>query len=157
MSSGSSRQESVRGAWFEARELIWTYRDRLALGLTLMLVNRLAGLVLPASSKYLIDEVIANQRGELLLTIALAIGAAAVVQAVKIVIFLAGENLGEAVEVRHVVSFLHGQASHSRRGIFRYRHFDGDQVEAVKCVRLVCRFSVNHSVASEPHRCPARR
>ena len=96
MSSGSSRQESVRGAWFEARELIWTYRHRLALGLTLMLVNRLAGLVLPASSKYLIDEVIANQRGELLLTIALAIGAAAVVQAVTT--FALSQVLGVAAQ-----------------------------------------------------------
>ena len=33
----------------------------LAIGLLLMLVSRLAGLVLPATSKYLIDEVIGNQ------------------------------------------------------------------------------------------------
>lgn len=96
MSSGSSRHGSVRGAWFEARELIWTYRHRLTLGFTLMLVNRLAGLVLPASSKYLIDEVIANQRGELLLTIALAIGVAAVVQAVTT--FALSQVLGVAAQ-----------------------------------------------------------
>ena len=78
----AARQVSVRGAWVEARELVWIHRSRLAVGLTLMLVNRLAGLVLPASSKYLIDDVIANQRSELLLTLALAIGLAAAVQAV---------------------------------------------------------------------------
>ena len=44
-------------AWREARELVWAHRRRLALGLALMLVSRLAGLVLPASSKYLIDDV----------------------------------------------------------------------------------------------------
>ncbi len=69
------------GAWIEARELVWTHRHRLAIGLTLMLANRLAGLVLPASSKFLIDDVIANQRVELLSTLAMAIGAATVVQA----------------------------------------------------------------------------
>ena len=78
----AARQVSVRGAWVEARELVWIHRSRLAVGLTLMLANRLAGLVLPASSKYLIDDVIANQRSELLLTLALAIGLAAAVQAV---------------------------------------------------------------------------
>ncbi|MCH2278802.1 MAG: ABC transporter ATP-binding protein/permease [Vicinamibacterales bacterium] len=82
MTDTAARQVSVRGAWVEARELVWIHRSRLAVGLTLMLVNRLAGLVLPASSKYLIDDVIANQRSELLLTLALAIGLAAAVQAV---------------------------------------------------------------------------
>src|SRR5690606_31325855 len=45
-------------AWREARALIWKYRSRLALGIGLMLVNRLASFVLPASSKYLIDNVL---------------------------------------------------------------------------------------------------
>src|SRR5215207_10572853 len=69
-------------AWRDARELIWAHRSRLALGMGLMLVNRLVGLVLPASSKYLVDEVIIKRRGELLSTIALAAGAATFVQAV---------------------------------------------------------------------------
>ena len=69
-------------AWREARTLIWRYRSRLALGLTLMLVNRFAGLVLPSSSKFIIDQVIGHRRADLLGVIALAIGAAALVQAV---------------------------------------------------------------------------
>src|SRR5262245_9926365 len=48
-----------------------------------MMVNRLAGLVLPASSKYLIDHVIGEKRVELLGTIALAAGAATILQAVS--------------------------------------------------------------------------
>ena len=44
-------------------------------------VNRLAGLVLPTSSKYLIDDVIGNNRSDMLGTLALAVGAAALVQA----------------------------------------------------------------------------
>jgi subfamily B ATP-binding cassette protein MsbA len=69
-------------AWREARALIWQHRRRLAVGLGLMMINRLAGLVLPASSKYLIDHVIGERRVEMLGTIALAAGAATLVQAV---------------------------------------------------------------------------
>src|SRR6185436_17870842 len=48
----------------------------------LMLLNRLVGLVLPATSKILIDDVIGKRRVELLWPIALAGGAATLVQAV---------------------------------------------------------------------------
>jgi ABC-type multidrug transport system fused ATPase/permease subunit len=68
-------------AWREARELIWKYRGRLALGFAIMLVGRLAGLVLPASSKFLIDNVIRGGDGHLLVPLALGILAAAIVQA----------------------------------------------------------------------------
>ena len=54
------KKVSFRNAWQEARALIWRNRRRLAFGLVLMLVNRLAGLVLPTSSKYLIDNVLAS-------------------------------------------------------------------------------------------------
>ena len=47
-----------------------------------MLVNRLAGLVLPASSKYLIDDVIGQGQVELLSTLAWIVAGATVVQAV---------------------------------------------------------------------------
>ena len=70
-------------AWREARALIWQHRRRLAVGLALMMVNRLAGLVLPASSKYLIDHVIGEKRIDMLGTIALAAGAATIVQAIS--------------------------------------------------------------------------
>ena len=46
------KKTNIANAWAEARELVWAHRGRLALGLVLMLINRLAGLVLPASSKY---------------------------------------------------------------------------------------------------------
>jgi len=69
-------------AWTEARQLIWSHRRPLAIGLALMLVNRFAGLVLPASSKYLIDDVIGNRQVQLLLPLALAAGAATLIQAI---------------------------------------------------------------------------
>ena len=68
------------GAWEEARALIWQHRKRLALGLTLMLVNRFAGLVAPWSTKWLMDDVIAKGHWNLLPTIAMAVGAATLVE-----------------------------------------------------------------------------
>jgi ABC-type multidrug transport system fused ATPase/permease subunit len=87
---------SPSAAWREARALIWAHRRRLTLGLGLMLVSRLAGLVLPASSKYLIDDVVNGGRSELLMPIALAAGAATLVQAVTS--FALGQILGVAAQ-----------------------------------------------------------
>jgi subfamily B ATP-binding cassette protein MsbA len=69
-------------AWQEARALIWARRGRLALGLSLMLVNRVAGLVLPGLSKFFVDDVLREGRVEMLTTLAWAVGLATVVQAV---------------------------------------------------------------------------
>ena len=82
MDEPKKKKVSASAAWREARELVWTHRRRLSLGLGLMLVGRLAGLVLPATSKYLIDDVVGKHRGDLLLPLALAAGAATVVQAI---------------------------------------------------------------------------
>jgi ABC-type multidrug transport system fused ATPase/permease subunit len=81
LSESKKRKTNVANAWAEARELVWAHRGRLALGLVLMLINRLAGLVLPASSKFLIDDVIGQGRAELLMPLALAAGAATIVDA----------------------------------------------------------------------------
>ena len=69
-------------AWAEARALIWTYRRSVGIGLALMLVSRAAGLVLPASSKYLIDEVLGKGNADLLPKIAIAAFFATVIQAI---------------------------------------------------------------------------
>ncbi len=69
-------------AWREARRLIWAHRGKLAIGFGMMLVSRIAGLVLPASSKVVIDEVIGKGRAELLVPVAIAAGLATLTQAV---------------------------------------------------------------------------
>jgi subfamily B ATP-binding cassette protein MsbA len=66
----------------DARDVVWTARRRLLLGLPLMAINRLAGIVVPGTTKYLIDEVIGKGRHELLWTIAIVTSAAAAVAAV---------------------------------------------------------------------------
>jgi ABC-type multidrug transport system fused ATPase/permease subunit len=77
----AKRRLQLKNVWQEARELIWADRRRLAVGLGLMLVNRLAGLVLPGSSKFLVDNVIGKSRVDLLLPLAAVVGAATLVQA----------------------------------------------------------------------------
>ncbi len=67
--------------WREARDLVWERRGRLSLGLGLMLVSRISGLVLPATSKYLIDEVIGKGRHDLLPLLAVAAIVATIIQA----------------------------------------------------------------------------
>ncbi len=68
-------------AWADARELVWAHRRRLALGAVLMIINQAMGLVLPASTKYLIDVVIGQSRTDLLWKIALAAAGATLIQA----------------------------------------------------------------------------
>jgi subfamily B ATP-binding cassette protein MsbA len=68
-------------AWSEARELVAEHRASLAAGMALMVVNRLAGFVLPWTSKYLIDDVIGNHKTHLLYPLAAIAAAATLVQA----------------------------------------------------------------------------
>ena len=53
----------------------------MALGLCLMIINRLSGLVLPTTTKYLMDDVISQGHWELLPTLAMAAGGATLVDA----------------------------------------------------------------------------
>jgi subfamily B ATP-binding cassette protein MsbA len=75
------KKKSIRwsAAWGEARELVKHHRRRLALGLALMIVSQGAGFVLPASSKFLIDDVIGKGNVGMLWPLALAVAAATLV------------------------------------------------------------------------------
>jgi subfamily B ATP-binding cassette protein MsbA len=84
------------GAWEEARALVWIHRRRLVLGLCLMLVSRLSDLVLPTTTKYLMDDVIGRGHWDLLPKLALAAGAATLVGAATS--FLNSQVLGVAAQ-----------------------------------------------------------
>src|SRR5712692_7204464 len=90
------KKRLTAGAWEEARALVWAHRKRLGIGLSLMVVNRLAGLVLPTTSKYLMDDVVGKQNWSLLPTLALAVGAATLVESVTS--FSISQVLGVAAE-----------------------------------------------------------
>ncbi len=81
MSDAKKKPLRSSSAWGEARALVHAHRRRLALGLALMLVNRLMGFVLPATSKYLIDDVIGKRQVDLLVPLVLIGGAATLLQA----------------------------------------------------------------------------
>jgi subfamily B ATP-binding cassette protein MsbA len=113
---------NASNAWREARALLVARRGRLALGLSLMLVNRLVGLVLPVTSKFLIDDVIGKQRADLLLPLAVAAGAATVVQAVTS--FALSQVLGVAAQ-RAITDMRRRVEAHVARLPVRY--FDSTQ------------------------------
>jgi ABC-type multidrug transport system fused ATPase/permease subunit len=60
--------------------LIHPRRGLLLLGFVLMAINRVSGLVLPGSTKYLVDDVIGKRNVQLLVPIVLAVIAATVIQ-----------------------------------------------------------------------------
>jgi subfamily B ATP-binding cassette protein MsbA len=113
---------TASAAWREARTLIAARRGRLALGLVLMLINRLVGLVLPATSKFLIDDVIGRGRADLLMPLAFAAGAATVVQAVTS--FALSQVLGVAAQ-RAITDMRRRVEAHVARLPVRY--FDSTQ------------------------------
>jgi len=61
----------------DAGQILWRSRRRLYLGIPLILINRLSGFVLPATPKFIIDDVINKGHHELLLWIVVAAAAAA--------------------------------------------------------------------------------
>src|SRR5262245_36376332 len=66
----------------DLRDLIWPRRKLFLIGLVLVFINRCAGLVLPGSTKFLIDDVVQKHREDLLLPLAAAVGVAVLIQAV---------------------------------------------------------------------------
>ena len=121
-SAGKKKKLDAAAVWREARELVWARRGRIALGLGLMLINRLAGLVLPASSKYLIDDVAGRGRADLLVPLALVAGAATFVQAVTS--FALSQVLGVAAQ-RAITDMRRRVEEHVARLPVRY--FDSTQ------------------------------
>ena len=87
-----------------------------------MLINRLVGLVLPASSKYVIDEVVVKGRRELLVPIALAVGIATLLQAATS--FSLSQILGVAA-LRVITDMRKRVQAHVERLPIRY--FDSTQ------------------------------
>src|SRR5215831_10585991 len=81
--SASSKEKKRKNAWKNLPD-VWALmkprRGLLILGFGLMAVNRVAGLVLPASTKYFVDNVILHRQIQLLTPLALAVLAATLIQ-----------------------------------------------------------------------------
>jgi len=77
------KREKLKKAWKNLPDiwaLIKPRRGLLALGFVLMAINRVSGLVLPASTKYLVDNVLSKRQIQLLTPIVLSVLAATVIQ-----------------------------------------------------------------------------
>ena len=72
--------DHLRGAWPLLKELVRPRRGKLALGFVLMVINKVAGLVLPGSTKFLVDNVIGKHQAEILGPLVLVVFGATIIQ-----------------------------------------------------------------------------
>ena len=105
MSNTESKKISGASLRHAFHEIIWPRRKLVGIGLALILVNRLSGLVLPASTQYLFDNVIANADMDLFVTLLAVLGVAVTLQAATsyaLVLLL-------SVEAQHLIANLRSQ------------------------------------------------
>ena len=78
----NSKKISTNSLKYVLKEIILPRKSLLFLGLVLIIINRLSGMVLPGSTKYLIDEVIVKSDYKMLYLILTAVGLAVTIQAI---------------------------------------------------------------------------
>ena len=102
-------KEKPKPSWQTARyafhHIIWPRRRLLFLGLFLIVINRAAGLILPGSSKILLDQVIPENDEQLLHLLLLVVTLAILVQ--SFTAFFLTRLL--SVEAQHLISLLRAQ------------------------------------------------
>jgi ABC-type multidrug transport system fused ATPase/permease subunit len=76
------KSQRLKALFPDIKALIAPRKGILALGMILMAINRVSGLVLPASTKFLIDDVIGKHRTEMLLPLLGAVVGATLIQGV---------------------------------------------------------------------------
>jgi ABC-type multidrug transport system fused ATPase/permease subunit len=93
--------------------IIWPRRKLLAVGLALIFVNRLSGLVLPASTKFIVDDVISGGRSDLLWSI---LGGLVLAVAVQAATSFALTRL-LSVEAQHLIAELRAEVQRHVLGL----------------------------------------
>lgn len=103
----AKRGVNFKSSWAEAKTIMWSHRKRLAIGLVLVVINRLCGFVAPGSTKFLVDNVIApgahtkpllgiSEPGTLLIALGIAVAVACMIQAATA--FALSQILGVAAQ-----------------------------------------------------------
>ena len=87
------------------KTIVWPRRNMLLLGLFLIIISRLSGLVLPAATQYLMDDVIGKGDMEMLKLVLLAVAGSITLQAVRS--YSLTQRL--SVEAQHLISVLRAQ------------------------------------------------
>jgi ABC-type bacteriocin/lantibiotic exporter with double-glycine peptidase domain len=76
------QSERIKALWPDIWALVKPRRGVLLIGFVLMAINRVSGLVLPYSTKFLIDNIIGKRQTELLIPLVSAIVGATLIQGV---------------------------------------------------------------------------
>ena len=99
------KKESRTSVKFALKTFVWPRRKMLAIGLLLVILNRAAGFVLPASSKVVFDQILPNNDLNLLYLVLGALGLAITIQSVTS--FVLVKLL--SVEAQHMIADLRSQ------------------------------------------------
>ncbi len=102
-----SKRKNVTLSW-AVKNIIWPRRKTIAIGLILIVFSRLASLVLPGASKYLMDDVIVNKDMEMLKILLVVVIIAISVQAITS--FLLTRIL--SVEAQHLIAKFRARVQH---------------------------------------------
>jgi subfamily B ATP-binding cassette protein MsbA len=108
MAETNSKKISGASLKHAFHEIVWPRRKLVAIGLVLILINRLSGLVLPASTQYLIDGVSEAENLDLVYGLLALVAAAVTLQAItsySLVRLL-------SVEAQHLIANLRIQVQH---------------------------------------------
>jgi len=97
--------KSKISAKYVFKTFVWPRRSIIGFGLFLIVISRLAGLILPGASKYLMDDVIVNKDYDMLKTLLFAVSGAITVQATSS--FFLTRIL--SVEAQRLISILRAQ------------------------------------------------
>ena len=124
--SSSSPPVSVFQALPEVWTLIRARRGLLALGFLLMVINRISGLVLPASTKFLVDDVIGKHRADLCLPLVGMVLLATLVQGLTS--FALTQTLSKAAQ--RLIAELRSRVQ-EHIGRLPLRYFDSTKVGAL--------------------------
>ncbi len=108
------------------KTIIWPRKNILLVGLLLIVISRLAGLVLPGASKYLMDDVIAKGNVEMLKMVLWAVAGSVLIQAVTS--YILTQIL--SVEAQRLISILRSKV---QRQVLRLpiRFFDNNKSGAL--------------------------
>ena len=108
------------------KTIIWPRKNILLVGLLLIVISRLAGLVLPGASKYLMDDVIAKGNVEMLKLVLWAVAGSVLIQAVTS--YILTQIL--SVEAQRLISILRSKV---QRQVLRLpiRFFDNNKSGAL--------------------------
>jgi len=125
-----TKRKITWSAWHQAKQLMWSYRKTLLIGFVLMIISRTSGFVLPGTSKWLIDEVIGNDRMDLLVPLALTAIGATIVQAITSYLLSSVIGIAAQKAIMDMCRQIHDHIIHLSVRFFE-RHKSGELISRI--------------------------